>query len=283
MRLSISVTSFASLIVAFLQSASAADLPRKVPSPIVAPASVWTGWYVGVNAGWIGSNGDVSTDAVPFAFSAAPINATNIAASATNQFNEHFNGFIGGAQFGYNYQWSPAFLVGFEADIQGSTLNGDASATNTTGADPFWVTTTTVSNRLDWLGTFRGRLGWIATPSFLLYATGGLAYGGVKSTTSINFNNTGGAIPATSSGSISDARAGWTAGAGLEWMFLPNWSAKFEYLHYDLGSVTYQTGGYIVDVSTSNFPGFGVASVATSTTAHFNGDIVRVGLNYMFH
>jgi outer membrane immunogenic protein len=150
---------------------------------------------------------------------------------------------------------------------------------------PFWVTTTTVSSRLDYLGTVRGRLGWLATPTFLLYGTGGLAYGGVHSSTSINFNSTSvnGNVPGVGSGSFSDTRAGWTAGAGFEWKFFPSWSAKLEYLHYDLGSVTYATGGFSIDIGPTNFPGGGIAAIATSTTEHFRGDIVRAGLNYQFH
>ncbi len=142
---------------------------------------------------------------------------------------------------------------------------------------------TTVSSRLDYLGTVRGRLGVLVTPTFLLYGTGGLAYGGVQSNTSINFTNTGGAVPGFASGSFSDTRTGWTAGAGFEWMFFPNWSAKLEGLYYDLGSATYGTGGYAVNVGPTAFPGSGIAAIATSTTASFKGGIARVGLNYQFH
>ena len=150
------------------------------------------------------------------------------------------------------------------------------------------MTTTTVSNRLDYLGTVRARLGVVPTPNLLLYSTGGLAYGGVRSSTQINFNNTGtnfntgGPVPpGSSSGSFSDTRFGWTVGGGLEWMFSPNWTAKVEYLYYDLGSARYATGGYSsVDLGPTNFPDSGVQTVGTSTTTHFNGNIARVGVNY---
>jgi outer membrane immunogenic protein len=66
-------------------------------------------------------------------------------------------------------------------------------------------------------------------------------------------------------------------------MFVPGWTTKLEYLHYDLGSVTYATGGYSIDVGSTSLPGNGIAAIATSTTAQFKGDIVRVGVNYMFH
>ena len=65
-------------------------------------------------------------------------------------------------------------------------------------------------------------------------------------------------------------------------MFSPNWTAKLEYLYYDLGSTTYATGGYAVDVGPTRFLGSGIASVATSTTTKWTGNIVRVGVNYKF-
>jgi outer membrane immunogenic protein len=70
--------------------------------------------------------------------------------------------------------------------------------------------------------------------------------------------------------------------SGLEWMLLSNWSAKVEYLHYDLGSLSYPTGGYSAVFNGGSFGGTGTATIATSTTDHFRGDIVRVGVNYRF-
>jgi outer membrane immunogenic protein len=260
-------------------------------APVAPPVPVytWTGWYVGLNGGWVDKTGGTNTDAVILSTSTFPINATNIANSAANRFGGNANGFIGGAQFGYNAQLSPRFVVGFEADIQGTSLRDDHTAINTLGGEtiggivrPFWVTTTSVSNRLDWFGTVRGRIGMTATPSFLFCGTGGLAYGGVRSSTAINFNNTDAAVPGATSASLSSTRVGWTAGVGGEWMFSPNWTAKLEYLYYDLGSTTYATGGYAVDVSPTTFAGTGIASVATSTTTKWTGNIVRVGVNYKF-
>jgi outer membrane immunogenic protein len=264
-----------------------ADMPVKARAlPSAAPS--WTGWYAGVNAGYIDSLGRTSTNAVILATDTSPANedpnAGNIANTATNQFNNRSSGFLGGAQAGYNYQFSRSFVAGLETDIQGSTLRQNLNVTSTEGqvGGPFWVTTTTVSNRLDYLGTVRGRIGVTPISNLLLYSTGGLAYGGVSSSTQINFNNTGGAVPGSSSGSFSDTRFGWTAGGGLEWMFSPNWTARLEYLYYDLGSAKYATGGYSVDLGLTNFPDRGIQSVGTSTTTHFNGNIVRVGVNYKF-
>jgi outer membrane immunogenic protein len=84
--------------------------------------------------------------------------------------------------------------------------------------------------------------GYLALPSLLAYVTAGLAYGGASSNTTFTEQVTGacacGASPSVA-GSTSAPRAGWTAGAGLEYMFAPNWTVKAEYLYYDLGSVTY--------------------------------------------
>ena len=66
-------------------------------------------------------------------------------------------------------------------------------------------------------------------------------------------------------------------------MLLSKWSVKAEYLHYDLGSANYGTGNFFVAEGTTNLPGFGIAGIATSTRVHFNGNIVRVGVNYHFN
>jgi outer membrane immunogenic protein len=288
----------------------AADLNKpvyKAPPPAPpAPVYTWTGWYVGLNAGWIGSDDNVNTNAVVTSFSSDPTTATTLAAAATNQLTDRASGFLGGGQVGYNYQFASNLLAGFEADIQGSSLRGTSNTSNSvlTNLDVVpnggnWNTTTAVSSHLNYLGTVRARVGVIVWPTLLMYGTGGFAYGGVSSNTSMGINATVnatgapgqgepvgspvvGVAPGFTSGSFSGTRTGWTAGAGLEWMFLPNWSAKLEYLHYDLGSATYGTGGYSVAVGPTDLPGDGIAAISTSTTEQFRGDIVRVGLNYLF-
>src|SRR5207237_3144622 len=159
----------------------------------------------------------------------------------------HRDGFIGGGQIGYNWQ-AGNFVAGVEADIQ--WLSGRGSGTVATSIPlptfpgNFINTTLAATNSVDWLGTLRGRAGFTLAPAFLIYATGGLAYGEAKSSTAINQvlvgPATGGAnAPYASVANFSETRVGWTAGAGGEWMFSGNWSAKLEYLHYDLGSVSY--------------------------------------------
>jgi outer membrane immunogenic protein len=295
LALAVSVLAFSAV------SASAADIApapvyTKAPPIEVAPACVWCGWYVGGNVGYAGSEStSVNSSAVVAATGPAFIIPEAIAAAVggltTGIPVGSQKGIIGGGQFGYNFQ-SGRFVAGFEADIQG--LSGRATGTSVTSvpvvgiADNPTNATLTATNSVSWLGTVRGRIGIAAAPNFLIYGTGGLAYGGVNSSTGINQTISGpaaignnGTFPA--SGNFSETRVGWTVGAGGEWMFTGNWSAKLEYLHYDLGSANYGT-------SVSNFAVAGAPdpvgtrfyTLGQSSSTNFRGDIVRVGLNYKF-
>ena len=83
---------------------------------------------------------------------------------------------------------------------------------------------------LNYLGTLRGRLGYLVTPTVQLYGTGGMAYGGVTSTLAVLTRRAAGTNITNLTATFNDSRIGWTAGGGVEWMFMPNWSAKAEYL-----------------------------------------------------
>jgi outer membrane immunogenic protein len=273
-------------------SALAADLSSrtyaKAPA-MAAPAYNWSGWYGGLNVGWVGGSGSVSNDASIVSTSSAPENADAMARGATNTADKS-SGFIGGGQFGYNYQFSHLFVAGFEADIQGLSgahkqLSSVTPLLDNNGNMASVVTNSTTTRDLSYLGTLRARIGVLAVPSFLLYATGGLAYGGVKSDTTItqSVTDTDDPPPSTlTSGSFSGTRVGYVVGAGGEWMLSSNWSAKLEYLHYDLGSATYATGGLANNVGPTSLQGSGTAAVATSSRVYFNDNIVRVGVNHHF-
>jgi outer membrane immunogenic protein len=258
--------------------------PPYAKAPPMVAGNPWSGWYGGVNAGYVDGSSKTNTDAVVVSTSTyAPI-APAMATGATSQLSTGNGVLLGGAQFGYNYMLSPMFLAGLEADIQGSSLRNGASAITASpvpGTVFTFSTAIATSRSLDYIGTIRGRVGAAVTPSTLLYVTGGLAYGAVKSSTTIGQTAPGSGAPATATfGSFSDTRAGYTVGAGGEWMFTSKWSAKAEYLYYDLGSANYGTGQFGFDTLPTGFPGSNVAAIATSTHVRFNGDIVRVGLNY---
>jgi len=268
-------------------SAFAADLPSRKAPPFIPPPPppLWTGFYVGLNAGGtFGGNGSVTTLPAPAFF--APTWNTELALSTSlgsTVLGSSKGGFIGGGQIGYNWQFSNVFVAGIEADIQGIASNSTSGATSGAGVPIGFPTETIVSSSyasksIDYLGTVRGRLGWLFTPTLLAYATGGLAYGGVNSSSGIFQANLPFTPSFASTGSFSDTRVGWTVGGGLEWMFLPNWSAKVEYLYYDLGNVTYAMSPLaFLQGATLLY-----ASTPFATT-RFDGHIVRAGVNYHFN
>jgi outer membrane immunogenic protein len=125
----------------------------------------------------------------------------------------------------------------------------------------------------------RGRLGVLLAPNWLIYFTGGLAYGGNKASSALAQTGplavTG--FLGTGSASISDTHIGGTFGAGIEWMFARNWSAKAEYLFYDLGTASFSFP------TSANGGAFLVPVYQTVTNSvHWEGNIARVGVNYHF-
>jgi outer membrane immunogenic protein len=202
--------------------ALAADLPARGPVYTKAPAMLaaynWTGLYLGVNAG--GAWGSFSV----------PGGA------------DSFNGFVYGAQLGYNWQAPASPLVfGLEADINGSTQR----RTETIGAF-------VLNERLPFFGTVRGRIGY-SWDRWMLYATGGLAYQSVK------FDATTAGVTA----STSDTKAGYALGGGLEWAMADRWTTKIEYLYLDTGNTSVTLAG-------TTFP------------ARIRNNVVRIGANYHF-
>ena len=145
-------------------------------------------------------------------------------------------GVLGGGQLGYNYALTPMFLVGLETD---SRARACPPATGPGG--------------LNWFGTLRGSVGVTIMPTLLIYGTGGFAYG----------EFVGGFTQSTA------IQTGWTAGGGVEWMFMPNWSAKLEYLYSDI------SGG--------NDNGFNAGIGINNVNNHTRWNTVRAGVNYHFN
>ncbi len=272
-------------------SAFAADLPSLKAPPIVVPppAPLWTGAYFGANVGGIfdASSGVATSAGALFNDTAnvAGLGSTTFgsaaAAAIANNASLSGAGVIGGGQFGFNWQFNN-FVAGLEADIQGTTLSATAkpfgSATEpTTGS--LVSGQSTLSKNLSYLGTVRARVGFLITPTLLVYGTGGLAYGGMTFTNGVFLLSTNAAFPiAAVSANYGDAHIGWTGGGGVEWMFMPNWSAKVEYLYYDLGSVS------AANVLAAPVPGGALLyGAAYRSSASFDGHIVRAGVNYHFH
>jgi outer membrane immunogenic protein len=247
--------------------AFAADLPSRkgAPAPVyLPPAFTWTGFYAGLNAGYAfsGSN-DVATTGTPGFLALVP------GRIAPNSLKAGGDGFIGGGQIGYNIQYGQ-FVYGLETDIQFA----DTKKKTTFIGNPVLGTqlATSAESEMRYFGTLRARLGFTPMDRLLVYATGGLAYGSVKTNLAVN----GVQAPGLAwSGSKSDTRVGWTLGAGAEYALTNNWSIKGEYLYYDLGKKTVTT----VPNAAAAAAVPGVAYVGKSETT---GHIARAGVNYKF-
>ncbi len=227
--------------------ARAAD-PSVAQAPPAPPAPMnWTGFYVGVDAGY--GWGDGGADISP------PIAGTPTHYSFTR------NGFIGGVDGGYNYQFNDWLVFGAEADFSGSAIGGLRSSS-------FVVAGLTsygeASQELQWVGTVRGRIGVPVMNQFLVYATGGLSYGQTEYRYTLSSVN-------SLSARESNLSLGWVAGAGAEYWLMPFWTVRAEFLYFDLGSRTINDAavGVIVRPQSARFP--------NNDTAVF-----RVGIDYHF-
>jgi outer membrane immunogenic protein len=255
-------------------AASAADLPVRTytKAPVmVDPAYNWTGFYVGVNVGgdWIGKDNAVLSlpPGPPQAFLPALANGfipTNYGTTGA--------GVIGGVQAGYNWQMQ-SLVLGLEADFSGSSLN----KTQTQNIVPGGLSSSfsnVYSTKVDYLGTLRGRLGGLVSPTLLAYLTGGFAYGQVSHSFSESLG-----VPAQinqSFGSVRNLDAGWTVGAGLEWALGNNVTIRGEYLYVNLRGDSFTT--------TSNNPNCGLPNACSFTLSSNNLslNIVRAAINYKF-
>ena len=253
-------------LIALTGIVSAADLPSRMAPPVYAPPLpifTWSGAYFGVNAGYaFGHEGRFKTTTVA------------VGPTTRNQ-TTNSDGFTGGGQIGYNYQIAGTGLVlGIEADAAYTDL--DKARTLVYGFDGAALggTITSYRSSLDYLGTVRGRVGY-AFNQFLVYGTGGFAYGGVDNRVAVQAVPGG---PVLASGRRSGMESGYAFGGGVEYA-LPTGSflnffrssavtMKAEYLHYDLGRSN-------VAIATP------AGTVANSRVSN-EGDLVRVGLNYKF-
>jgi outer membrane immunogenic protein len=232
--------------------AHAADLAArpytKAPvAPVVAVYN-WSGFYVGGHIGWGWGQID-NTSAAPgsTAFpTGTPFNRTDS------------DGFLGGVQGGFNWQIN-SIVLGIEGEYTWTDIKG-----STTTASPIVpAIVSSASSKTDDIAMVTGRLGYAAN-NWLFYAKGGWAWthggsNGVVTRTGVVFSNT----------STSVDRDGWVLGAGAEWGFAPNWSAKVEYNHIDLGSKT-------ITVTQS-------VGANTFLDSSAKLDLVKAGVNYRFN
>jgi opacity protein-like surface antigen len=242
------------------------------PPPLATPPS-WRNVYFGLNGG--GAWSSPRSIVQPWPFSAA-VASPDIAVSATpiDQTN-HLAGFIGGFQSGVNWKLTDGVLAGVEADLHAVSGNTDTkwrASLTSVGGNSF-VTYTQRTATLNYLGTIRGRLGYLVTPTLAVYGSGGMAYGGVISNAAIFTRRIGGSNQTLVNPVFQDSLIGWTAGGGAEWMFTQNWSVKVDYLRYDLGTA---------EASTFAVQPNGFYATGASSSTRFNGNIIHAGVNRHF-
>lgn len=270
--------------------AMAPDIPALFPE-----RPRWTGFYAGGSLG--GGRQSSSTNvAGPFGSpiftpttttttsttTTSPITSTTVtttttfgapvlAASAINplavprSLSPDGNGLVGGAQFGFNYQIG-AVVIGAETDLSATRLGGSQSSAANPGGTRF---TTRAENELSMLGTVRARAGFVLG-DFLIYGSGGYAYGLVDQKGSIAPDN-----PATTSGasaSRSGLASGWALGGGVEYAIMPRMTLRLDYTHYDLGNQK---------LTLQDYTGLAPTQYAVMR-ARTAGDIIKAGFNFGF-
>ncbi len=232
-----------SAFVGLTGTALAADIPVKAMRPMAAApvAYSWTGCFIGAAGGgtW-GRSRHISGDVATLGF------------DITNNYD--INGAIAGVEYGCNWQ-SGSWVLGTESDFSWTNLRGGAN-----NIAPF-NTASLSYTREHWLSTSRVRVGFLADPSLLFYATAGLATARVEAF--IDATAVGG-------GTVSESRTrwGWTAGAGLEYALGGGWSAKADYLYVRLNDREYLNPPPVGFAIRGNVP--------------LDQHVVRVGLNYKF-
>ena len=189
------------------------------------------------------------------------------------------DGIVGGGQIGYNWQMQRA-VFGLEADIQGTDEKGSRAFTcpqrparrPSVGilalVFPGPAVPVTLNQKIDWFGTVRGRIGYLADPKLLLYVTGGLAYGEVE------FQRHHRLTPEPPFASVSSTHVGYTVGAGIEGVIGGNWTARLEYLYVDLGTVN---GSFLTTIG-----GLGGGVLSSNYSSRITDNVLRVGVNYKF-
>jgi outer membrane immunogenic protein len=268
---------------AMTASAYAADLPARMapPPPPPVPVCTWCGFYIGVNGG----GAFTRAQSLPYleTFAGAPFFPAAGGGFAEFGPLPSRSGGFGGGQAGINWQWG-AFVAGVELDAQAARLTSAVATTIAPYLAPGNSISIATTQRIDYFGTARGRVGiafggpgWGGPGwgpggwgSFLIYATGGFAYAGVRDgfvmTDTFGF---------TAANIGNNGRTGYAAGGGIEWMFLPNWSIKGEYQYIDLRQGPRAAASEFVG-------GVGTAFAINRVDPRIQMHTARIGLNYHF-
>ena len=244
---------------------AAADVPlkaRPAPAPLVYAPS-WSGLYIGghLGAGW-----------GTFAWENYQSTGGTFAHSPATMGSASMDGFLGGAQIGFNWQ-SGKWVFGVEGTWSWTNIEGQFVNDGPISQGPQRFPKGTASTHLDWIATLVGRVG-VTVDRALIYAGGGGAWTKEKD------NLFAGSFATNASGSAeywdgSKTRSGFTFLTGVEYAIDPNWSAKIQYNYYDFGTKTVSLAGGSPGIN-PGFPGFDI-----DTTLRIHS--ITAGVNYRFN
>jgi outer membrane immunogenic protein len=269
-------------------SALAADLLAKKAPPSPTPIWSWSGCYVGANGGYGWNNGGTHYDDPNT--TGDPINGLG-PTTIPPPSGTGGRGGLGGVGAACNIQ-AQQWIYGIEGDIDGGHISGSQTTNGPPGLNAFQVSSggtgfgaeAAQANEqvsLNWLSTIRARAGFAVTDRLAVFATGGLAIGGIHDSGAATLS--AGAEHLIWSGSDTTAKVGVAAGGEAEWALSDRWTVKAEYLWFDLGNVSHplncssatSTGGCANSALVYPTLGSAVSSV--------HGSIVRLGINYKFN
>lgn len=225
-------------------------------------AAEWSGVYVGAHAGWAtgGWDGRLATDGA---------SSSDIWQSPGKSLDS--NAWLGGGQIGFNLQ-SGSLVYGLEVDATFADMSDSGSFETDGPAIGEESYTWDIDAEIEAFGTARVRVGYLVTPTFLLYGTGGIAW--AKTSADIVTSHTWVPDPSkslgvTARGSVDETHVGWAAGIGSEIQLADNWSVRGEWLHVDLGEADYRFKG-------AN------SYASDSFKSELTFDVFRVGAVYRF-
>jgi outer membrane immunogenic protein len=240
--------------------ALAADLPVPVKATFIERFS-WTGCYLGMHAGGAWSPDDL-TDPVLLVQDNVNLGGPGFTTFAPNTFRVNQRGVVVGGQIGCDYQFPSNFVIGVEGAASGSTLKG----TRLIGLPDSPPDTALITAKTDFIPTLTARVGY-AADHWLFYAKGGVAWADTAYSVTGTFTGAGAIVPGTPFDFEGLAmRTGWTVGAGVEWAFAQDWSARLEYDYYGFGTHT----------ATMNDVNNGPGPLSIRTTMQ----MVKLGVNF---
>jgi outer membrane immunogenic protein len=223
------------------------------PEELIPITSRWNGPYLGVNAGYLGSQSDY------------PFKGKVLDTSINGKGSSKSGGIVGGIQGGYNWELSPQYILGLEGEFSFSDIKDKTTAFS--GLPSMGVPAYSVDSNIKNLGALRARMGY-AVDEILFFVSAGLAFG--TQDMSISSMNAAGKV--SNIGSGTQLMTGWTAGLGIEYLVSSNLTLKAEYIYMDFGNTAifnYKNGtnGKAISAQISDQPRI---------------NQIRIGLNYVW-